>query len=169
MKIRRMITLSLINAAQTELTAQGYTSFTFVPKGEDDLNKEIVLPADFTDSTKQVRLPAGALSVASRRAGKKTGIGSETETGFYLVQLLYYAETTGQLYDLLDVFDTFFKKDSVFKVYDFTSTGYPPEALPDPSYYMNIQSPQSRDISTWDENAAKRHAGMTSFMGEVVT
>lgn len=168
MQIRRMIMLSLIDIAKAGLLSAGYT-FTFVPKNAGKYTKEIVLPGDFTDATREVSLPAGDISLSSRRSGRKTGIGSMTEFGYYLTQIVFYAESSGQLMDLMDVFDELFKKDMTFSIYDFTATGWPTEAALDPSYHLDVQSPRSQDISTFDENVALRNAGLISFMGEVVT
>ena len=173
MGLRRNVILSLKDFLSPILSTAGY-SFTFVSEWTAD--KDIVLPKDFTDATKQIKLPAGSFTFGDKLAGKRIGLGEGSTNRYIYVQFYLHAETIGQLYDLLDlIHDSFSNSGStmydsnIITINDYSTTGYPPQDDLTKLCDMDIIDVRSREnLSLGEENVALNYSGLVSFTGKMV-
>jgi len=167
----RSIVLSVKDYMDPLLEVDGY-SFTFV--SDWNMEKEIVLPADYVDPDTQVSLPAGKITVLSRPPGRWIEIGGSTKENNYFISIFIRGESEGSISDLLDFFHNKLEGDHsiigniLIAIKDFTDTGYPSDYAPS-IYTMEVQDVRSRrSLEFNDANVAERYSGNVSILGSLL-
>lgn len=167
-RIRRWITLSLVDYLDPLITAKGY-DFSFVSEWKAD--KEIVHPDDYYDSSNQIKLPAGNFTFGVQRSGAKIEMGGTSVYRHHHIQLFIHAISEGQRLDLLDYIQDFLGDSgdyNIIDINDYSTTGWP-TASPVKLCDMEITDVVSRpNNALGEENLALRYAGMVSFLGTIV-
>ncbi len=170
-RINRNIILSLKDFFDPILASDGY-DFSFVSAWADD--DKIVKPEDYVSGQGMIKLPAGKMSILSRRQGDRQEIGSGKQNSIFYINLFIHAITEGQLYDLLDLFNDSLTDsnntvgDLIIPINDYTTTGYPTNS-PVKIYDMEISNVQGKAVfGLGEENIALNYAGIVGFMGTIL-
>jgi len=169
--LTRNVILSLVDFFEPLLLAENY-DFSFVSAWVED--DKIVKPSDWVANQGMIKLPAGKMSIPSRRQAGNFELGGSSQYTDLYVNFFLHATTEGQLYDLLDLFHISLTDGisgiggKMITVNDYTTTGYP-AITPVPLYTMEVLNVLQRPVFDLDStNIALRFAGSIGFVAKIL-
>lgn len=158
--VGRLLTLSLVNFLQTELTNSGWGNVTFVQYYPEDDSK-IVMSG--TGAEDEVVIPAISLQLTSSIEGGLIGIGERTREHFTNGSIALFAATRGQEMALRHfIADRLYEGE--INLLDYSVSGYPGtgnEQNLGPIILDRIS--HSPLYAPYHRNAAIRFAGVVNF------